>query len=130
MAGEGTLAPQDVVVDALAIRDTTAHTPATDAAEMSFLDVHAYGGVSFLIVNGLDQAVTVTAMGNITNGVANAGTFSGAPSVAAGDSTIVTLTPDTSGWAPWVYLSLVAASTPSSGSVTVTAVRHNPTGRV
>ncbi len=113
-----------VAVDALAIRDDTVHTPATDADECVYVDVHDCEMFTVYVDNQLDVAVSVRAYHNRVKSTTKA-IASGvdALSVATVSQDARTFTPSNAGWLPWLYLQLQCGSAPSSGAVTVHVIK-------
>lgn len=74
--------------------------------------------VTIYIINSLDQDVTVQIKGNIEKSTTNAVNVGSSFTVSAGSPDARTLTPDTSGWLPYLYLELTCSTAPSSGSIT------------
>ena len=79
--------------------------------------------VTIFVENGLDQDVTVQVKGNRVKSTAGAINVGASFTVAANSNDARTLTPDTSGWLPYIYVELQCSTAPSSGSVTVYLVR-------
>jgi len=79
--------------------------------------------VTVFVENTLDQDVTVRVKANrveSTTGALNVG----APfTVSANSNDAMTLTPDTSGWLPYIFVELQCSVTPTSGAVTVFLVK-------
>jgi hypothetical protein len=71
------------------------------------------------IVNGLNQDVTIQVKGNRERTLTNAVNIGSAFTVSKGSSDSRTLTPDTSGWLPYITVSLSCSVAPTSGSVTI-----------
>jgi len=100
------------IVKALEIRDTATHV--SDIADVSLYNIQ-----TVTVINDLDQVVTVQIRGNWTPTELNAVDIGTSFDVAAGNSEFRTLTPDTSGWLPFVYVTLRCATAPTKGSVWV-----------
>lgn len=113
-----------IAMNALSIRDTSAHTPATDAAECVYVDVHDCEMFTVYVDNQLDQTVSVKVYHNRVKSTAKA-IASGvdALSVASASQDARTFTPNNAGWLPWLYVQAQCSSAPSSGSVTVYVVK-------
>lgn len=115
-----------VAVNALEIRDTNAHTPATagETTKNLFVDVHDCEMFTVYVDNQLDQAVAVKAYHNRVKSTTKA-IASGvdALTVATVSQDARTFTPNNAGWLPWLYLQLECGSAPSSGSVTVYVIK-------
>lgn len=73
--------------------------------------------------NGLNQAVTVQVKANREKDYAKSIDVGSPFTVPASSTDFKTLSPDTSGWLPYVTVSLTCSATPTSGSVTVYRVR-------
>ncbi|MEM2529348.1 MAG: hypothetical protein QXG40_08150 [Ignisphaera sp.] len=79
--------------------------------------------ISIYVDNELDQPVTVQVKAN-RESVFEGSTDVGSPfTVPAGSTDAITLTPDTSGWLPYITVSLVCSTAPASGYVTVYRIR-------
>jgi hypothetical protein len=86
-----------------------------------------YGQILLLatifVDNGLDQDVTVQIKANRIQSLTNSVNVD-TPFVAySGKAEARTLTPDTSGWLPYLTVSLVCSTAPTSGSVSVYLLR-------
>ena len=79
--------------------------------------------VTVFVENSLDQDVTVQVKANRVKSTTGAVDVGSSFTVPAGSSDARTLTPDTSGWLPYLYVELKCSTAPSSGSVTVHLVR-------
>jgi hypothetical protein len=117
-------ATPETIVNALAIRDTSNHTPSTDP-EISFHNVGAWLGWTIRVVNGLDQPVTLTLYGNTTNSETNADSYATTLTVAANSVGFITFHGRRGAWTPWVYCQLACTTAPTSGSVTVTITKFD-----
>ena len=73
--------------------------------------------VTVYLVNGLNQPVTVQIMGNMTSTTSYSVAIGTSWTVNSGTADAKTLTPDTSGWLPYIYLQLQCTTAPTSGSV-------------
>ena len=73
--------------------------------------------VTVYVVNNLNQAVTVQIMGNMVNSTSSSVAIGTSWTVNPGTASAKTLTPDTSGWLPYIYLQLQCSTAPTSGSV-------------
>jgi len=100
------------IVKALEIRDTLTHV--SDIADVSLYDIQ-----TVTVINDLDQTVTVQIRGNWIPSELNAVDIGTSFDVAAGDSEFRTLTPDTSGWLPFIWVTLRCAVAPTKGSIWV-----------
>lgn len=112
----------ELIVDALAIRDTTAHTPATDPTKVFFADVHEWQGWVIKVTNGLDQEVVLTLFGNFAASTTESDSYSATLTVAAGATGYITYHCPPNAWTPWIYPSLQCSVAPTSGSLTVQIV--------
>ena len=89
---------------------------------------------SVKVENDLDQACTIQIFGNHESSTTKADTIGASFGVASNGIETKTLEPSTSGWLPFLYLSLKCAaatasgSIPTSGSITIRLVRS--TGEV
>ena len=79
--------------------------------------------VTIFVENGLDQDVTIQVKGNRVKSTSGAINVGSSFTVAKNSNDARTLTPDTSGWLPYIYVELQCSTAPSSGSVTVYLVR-------
>lgn len=103
------------------IRDTNTHK--SDIANM---ENHHYATI--VVHNKLNQDVTVYVYGNEIGSYVDSiqmGTTSGYP-CSAGERIAISLTPDTTGWLPFVYITVVASSAPTSGYVNAYIYKYNP----
>lgn len=107
------------IINALAITDTAAHN-----SDIS--DVGRYTIGTFFVNNGLNQAVSAQIYGNITNSTTGAVTIGAAFTVATTDQESRTITSETAGWLPYIYIVITAAVAPASGSITVNLLAKNP----
>jgi len=92
------------------IRDTLTHY--SEIAEW----IEGYA-LTIWIENTLDQDLTVQIKGNILPSRIGAVDIDATYIVEAGDRAARTLTADTSGWLPYILLSVVAAAAPTKGVV-------------
>ena len=79
--------------------------------------------VTIFVENGLDQDVAVQVRGNRVKSTSGAINVGASFTVAKNSNDARTLTPDTSGWLPYIYVELQCPTAPSSGSVTVYLVK-------
>jgi len=79
--------------------------------------------VTIFVENGLDQDVTIQVKGNRVKSTSGAINVGASFTVAKNSNDARTLTPDTSGWLPYIYVELQCTTAPSSGGVTVYLVR-------
>ena len=80
------------------------------------------GVITVVVVNKLNQAVTVQVVGSYSRG-APLVEIGDAITVAAGDAGALTLDPCTAGWLPFISVRVTAGAAPSSGSIDAVAVR-------
>jgi len=80
--------------------------------------------ITIYVKNGLDQDVTIQVMANKDKSTSGAVPVGSSFTVAAGDEESRTLTPDTSGWLPYVYVTAACATAPSSGRLDVYRIRE------
>lgn len=101
------------------IRDAVAHNSA-------IANMTRYKLITIYVANTLDQIISIRVRGNQTNSTTGATNVGGAFNVAATTGIEARiLTPDTSGWLPFIYITATAAATPTSGSVDVTITGRN-----
>jgi hypothetical protein len=81
--------------------------------------------VSIFVDNGLNQSVTVQVMANRQSSTTKAVNVGSSFTVGANSSDSRTLTLDTSGWLPYIYVTVTCSTAPSSGSLTVYLVRSS-----
>ena len=79
--------------------------------------------VTIFVENGLDQDVTVQVKGNRQSSTSGAINVGSSFTVSANSNDARTLTPDTSGWLPYLYVELQCNTAPSSGNITVYLVK-------
>jgi len=79
--------------------------------------------VSVWVINDLDQDVTVQIKGNRVQSTTGGVNIGSSWTVPAGSSDFKTLTPDTCGWAPYLWVELSCSTAPTSGSIDVYLVR-------
>jgi len=80
-------------------------------------------GVTIFVENNLDQPVTVQLLGNRVPGIAGAVGVGSPFTVAAGSTDARTLTPDTSGWLPFITARVQCVIAPSGGTVTIWLIK-------
>jgi len=73
--------------------------------------------------NGLNQAVTVQVKANREASATKAVNVGSAFSVAAGSTDARTVSPETSGWLPYVFVEVSCSTAPTSGSLTIYFVK-------
>jgi len=113
---EALLKPKEIqIVKGLEIRDTALH-------ESEIADVSLYNIQTLSIINELDQAVTIQIKGNWTASKMLAVDIGTAFDVATGNQEARTLTPDTTGWFPFIYVTLRCAVAPTKGAVWVRVI--------
>jgi hypothetical protein len=79
--------------------------------------------ISIYIDNDLDEDVEVQIKVNRTSSTTKAAKLSSSFIVGAYSSEIRTLTPEISGWLPYIYLELKCSTSPTEGSVTAYRIR-------
>jgi len=79
--------------------------------------------ISIFVDNGLDQPVTVQVKANREKALAKSVNVGSAFTVSAGATDFRSLSVETSGWLPYVTVTLQCATAPTSGSVTVYRIR-------
>jgi hypothetical protein len=78
---------------------------------------------TLFIINELNQDVTIQVKGNREKTLTNAVNVGSALTVSANSSDSRTLTPDTSGWIPYITVSLSCSVAPTSGLITIYWIR-------
>jgi hypothetical protein len=81
------------------------------------------GVITVFIVNGLDQAVNVQVVGCRDRGCSDSVDVGSVVTVPAGSKDARTLTPETSGWLPFITVRVWCSTAPTSGAVSVWLVR-------
>ncbi|MEM4531622.1 MAG: hypothetical protein QXY39_07130 [Thermofilaceae archaeon] len=79
--------------------------------------------ISIYVDNGLNQAVTVQVRANREKTYAKSIDVGSPFTIPASSTDFKTLSPDTSGWLPYITVTLACSTAPTSGSVTVYRVR-------
>jgi len=79
--------------------------------------------ISVFVDNGLDQDVTVQIKANRVESTSKAVSIGSAFTVSAGGSDARSLSVETSGWLPWIYVEVACPVAPTSGSVTIYRIR-------
>jgi len=79
--------------------------------------------ITIFVDNGLDQPVTVQIKANRENTLAKSINVGSSFTVSANSQDGRTLTPDTSGWLPYLTVTLQCSTAPASGSVTIYRIR-------
>jgi len=79
--------------------------------------------ISVFVDNSLDQAVTVQVKANRVRELAKSVNVGAAFSVPAGETDFRSLSVETSGWLPWLTVSLKCDVAPTAGAVTVYRIR-------
>lgn len=79
--------------------------------------------ISIFVDNGLDQAVTIQVKANREKALPKSVNVGSPITVSAGTTDARTLSPDTSGWLPYLTVSLQCAVAPTLGSVTIYRIR-------
>jgi len=79
--------------------------------------------VTIFVENSLDQDVTVQVKANRVKSTAGAINVGSSFTVTKGSNDARTLTPDTSGWLPYITVTAKCTTAPSTGKLTVWLVR-------
>ena len=106
----------DQVFEAKAIRDTNVYL--TDASNCADFPV-----ITFFIINETDQDATIQIMANMESTYMNAVNVGSSFTVSAGSSESRTLTPDTTGWLPFVMASVQFSTAPTKGTISVRVIK-------
>jgi len=113
----------ETIVDSLAIRDTSSHTPATDS-EIEYVDIHEWKGFVIKLTNNLDKDVTMTIYGNFARNTIGAKAYTTTLAVTAGASGFIKYhAVRDANWTPWIYPSLVCSVIPTSGDADAEIVK-------
>jgi hypothetical protein len=83
--------------------------------------------ITIYVDNGLDQSVTIQIKGNRVQSLTKSVNVGSPFSVPAGSQDARVLTPDTSGFFPYITVSLVCSTAPTTGSVTIYRIRPDNT---
>ena len=97
------------------IRDTATHE--SGVGEWPHLQA-----ITIYIENGHDQDLTITIRGSKEKTTMGSVELVSAFTVSANSVTFKTLHPRTTGWTPYIYVTAVAATAPTSGEINVTAI--------
>ena len=97
------------------IRDTQVHE--SGVGEWPHLQA-----ITVYIENGHDQDLTVTIRGNKEKTTMGSVELVSAFTVSAGTTVSYTLTPETTGWLPYIYVTAKAATAPTTGEINVTII--------
>ncbi|MEM2534036.1 MAG: hypothetical protein QXK12_08460 [Candidatus Nezhaarchaeales archaeon] len=81
--------------------------------------------ITLFIDNGLNQDVTIQVKGNREKALAKSVNIGSPITVAKNSTDARTLSPDTSGYLPYITLSLVCGVAPTSGSITIYRIRSS-----
>ena len=101
------------------IRDAVAHNSA-------IADMTRYKLITIYVANTLNQIVSIQVRGNQTNSTTGATDIGGSFNVAATTGIEARiLTPDTSGWLPFIYVTATAAGVVTSGNLNITITGRN-----
>jgi len=79
---------------------------------------------SVFVDNGLDVDISIQIKGNRFTSRTKSVNMGSSFTVSSGSVESRTLTPDTSGWLPYIYAEVEASSTPSSGKVNIYVIRR------
>ena len=107
---------EERVMTDLEIRDTDPH-------DSDISDVRNFNLITVFVDNGLDQDVSVQVKGNRVNSVTGAVNIGSALTVAADDRESRTLTPDTSGWLPYIFVTVTASVAPTEDAINVYIIK-------
>ena len=101
------------------IRDTNTHNS-------TIVDARNYSIIVIYVDNDLDQAVSIQVKANRANSTTGAVDVGAAFNVAATNGVEArVLTPDTSGWLPYIYVEATCAVAPTSGDLNCYIIRRN-----
>jgi len=106
----------DQIFEAKAIRDTKLYY--TDVSNCIGFPV-----ITFFVINETDQDATVQIMANMESTYMNAVNVGSALTVSAGTSESATLTPDTTGWLPFVMATVRFSTAPTKGTISVRVIK-------
>lgn len=101
------------------IRDVVAHNS-------SIANMTRYKIISIYVANTLDQIISIQVRANQTKSTTGATDVGGAFNVAATTGIEArVLTPDTTGWLPYIYAIATATGLPTTGDLNVTITGRN-----
>ena len=100
----------------LEIRDTDPH-------DSDIASCRAHTIITVFVDNDLNQDVSVQVKGNRVNSVTGAVNIGSAFTVAADDRESRTLTPDTSGWLPYIFVTVTASVAPTEDAINVYIIK-------
>ena len=100
----------------LEIRDTDPHD--SDISDCRYFNI-----ITVFVDNGLDQAVSVQVKGSRVNSVTGAVNIGSAFTVGADDTESKTLTPNTSGWLPYIFVTVTAPVAPTEDAINVYIIK-------
>ena len=78
--------------------------------------------VTVYIENGHNQDLTITIRGNKEKTTMGSVELVSAFTVAAGTAVSYTLTPETTGWLPYIYITATASTAPTTGEINATII--------
>ena len=104
------------VMEDVEIRDTDPH-------DSDISDVRNFNIITIFVDNDLNQAVSVQVKGNRVNSVTGAVDIGSAFTVAADERESRTLTPDTSGWLPYTFVTVTASAAPTEDAINVYIIK-------
>ena len=104
------------VMEDVEIRDTDPH-------DSDIADVRNFNIITIFVDNDLNQAVSVQVKGNRVNSITGAVNIGSAFTVAADDTESRTLTPDTSGWLPYIFVTVTASVAPTEDAINVYIIK-------
>ena len=87
------------------------------------LRVELKPAITIFVENGLDQDVSIQVKGNREKSTAGAINVGSSFTVVKNSNDARTLTPDTSGWLPYITVTAKCSTSPSTGKLTVWLVR-------
>ena len=97
------------------IRDTATHE--SGVGEWPHLSA-----ITIYIENGHNQDLTITIRGNKEKTTMGSVELVSAFTVSTGTAVSYTLTPETTGWLPYIYVTAKAATAPTTGEINVTII--------
>ena len=103
---------EERIMEDVEIRDTDPH-------DSDISDVQNFDIITIFVDNDLNQDVSVQVKGNRVNSVTGAVNIGSAFTVAADDRESRTLTPDTSGWLPYIFVTVTAPVAPTEDAINV-----------
>ncbi|MCC6050479.1 MAG: hypothetical protein LM580_07215 [Thermofilum sp.] len=83
--------------------------------------------VTVYVENSLNQPVTVQILGAVSSSPSSTVPIGSSFTVSAGAADAKTLVPESSGWLPYITVSLACSTAPTSGAVRVLLIRFDGT---